>query len=187
MKIPELSAIRHRRKQLGMNQSELASAAGVSQSMIARIEAGKVDPSYSNIINIFSALEKASSGKRISVKDIMNKKIIAINMSKTVKEAAALMKKNNISQMPVLDAGFVVGAICEKDILEKFANSQDLDELATMRIHGIMEKTFPQIDKDSPIDVASMLLEYNNAVLIIDKGKLAGIITRSDMLKLLHK
>ncbi len=186
MRIPELSAIKNMRKKRRINQSELAKAAHVSQSMIARIEAGKVDPSYSKIRRIFNALESAGSGQKMSVKDVMNRKTITIPAGKTVKEAAGIMKKNNISQMPVVDAGLVVGAISEKTILEKFANSRDMDELATMRVQEIMERGFPQLDKDSPIDVVSMLLEYNNAVLVMDIGRAVGIITRSDMLKLLQ-
>jgi len=187
MRIPEISIIKNMRKQIGINQAELAKAAGVSQSLIARIESGKVDPSYSKMKDILNALEKVGKGKTLVAKDVMNRKIISINPSKTIKEAASFMKKHNISQMPVVDSDLIVGAISEKGILDKFANAADLDELGTMRVKDVMENSFPQIDKNSPLTVLSVLLEYNNAVLVVEKGKPAGIITRSDLLKLLHK
>ena len=37
------------RVQLGITQSELAKAAGVSQSLIAKLESGLVDPSFSTM------------------------------------------------------------------------------------------------------------------------------------------
>lgn len=185
MHIPELLTIKNMRKQIGLNQAELARAAGVSQSLIARIESGKVDPSYSKMKQIFSALEKLGRGKVMLAKDILNKKIISVPASKTVMEAAKIMRKHEISQLPVMDNDFVVGSISEKAMLDMFANSVDLDELINMRIKDIMENSFPQIDKNSPLGVVSLLLEYNNAVLVVDEGKPAGIITRSDLLKLL--
>jgi len=48
-----------KRKELGLTQSKLAASAGVSQSIIAKIEAGSVDPSYSVVQRLFSALERA--------------------------------------------------------------------------------------------------------------------------------
>jgi len=43
------------RVQLGITQSELAKAAGVSQSLIAKLESGLVDPSFSTMKSISEA------------------------------------------------------------------------------------------------------------------------------------
>ena len=43
----ELNEISRLRKQLGLTQAELAKLSGVSQSLIAKLEAGKIEPSYS--------------------------------------------------------------------------------------------------------------------------------------------
>src|SRR3989442_5090468 len=57
--LPSLGEIPKKRKELGLTQSRLAVSAGVSQSIIAKIEAGSVDPSYSVVQRLFSALERA--------------------------------------------------------------------------------------------------------------------------------
>src|SRR3989338_3454114 len=44
--LPELSEIGKRRRRLGVTQTQLAKLAGVSQSLIAKIEAGKVYPHF---------------------------------------------------------------------------------------------------------------------------------------------
>ena len=51
--LPTLEIIPDRRRKLGLTQSQLASLAGVSQSYIAKLEAGKIEPSYIKIKSIF--------------------------------------------------------------------------------------------------------------------------------------
>ena len=66
---PTLDDIAKRRRQLGLKQSELAKMAGVSQSLIAKLEAGTIDSSYTKVKTIFDVLErlevqnKSSSGQ----------------------------------------------------------------------------------------------------------------------------
>ena len=48
--------IRQRRKELGMNQTELAAKAEIKQATISAIELGKVDPTTSSIKKIAAAL-----------------------------------------------------------------------------------------------------------------------------------
>ena len=46
--LADLSEIRILRKQHNLTQSQLARLAGVSQSLIAKLEAGLIDPGYAN-------------------------------------------------------------------------------------------------------------------------------------------
>jgi len=61
MKPPELHDIERLRKRFGLTQEELARKAGISQSLIARVESGMVDPRYSRIAKIFVALDEMKS------------------------------------------------------------------------------------------------------------------------------
>jgi len=56
--LPSLDEIAKKRKMLGLTQKELARMAGVSQSSIAKIESGKIDPSYNKVKAIFDVLER---------------------------------------------------------------------------------------------------------------------------------
>ena len=53
----KLSEIKRLRKKLEINQKELAVRAGVSQSLIAKIEAGKIEPTYSKACGILETLK----------------------------------------------------------------------------------------------------------------------------------
>lgn len=185
MRLPELKTIRNIRKQIGINQTQLARAAGVSQSLIARIEAGKVDPSYSNAKKLFLALESVGRGKILVAKDIMSRHLATIRSNVSVKDAAKTMKSKKISQIPVVDDGIVVGSISEKTIIDKVAQGLNLDNLALVPIRDLMDEAFPQVDENSHISVISTLLEYHPAVLVTNKGRINGIVTKADLLKLM--
>ena len=59
----ELNEIKIIRKKYGLTQSKLANIANVSQSLIAKIESGRIDPTYSNAQKIFSALDTLRKDK----------------------------------------------------------------------------------------------------------------------------
>lgn len=55
---PNVEDIAKKRRQLGLKQAELAKLAGVSQSLIAKLESGTIDSSYTKVKTIFDALER---------------------------------------------------------------------------------------------------------------------------------
>ena len=55
---PSPEEIKALRKKAKLTQQELAEKAGVSQSLIARIESGTVNPRLSTLIRIMKALEE---------------------------------------------------------------------------------------------------------------------------------
>ena len=63
--LPDLDKIRQMRKRLNLSQRELAGMAGVSQSLIAKIERGTIDPSYSNVRKILSAFEEVIRRRKV--------------------------------------------------------------------------------------------------------------------------
>ncbi|MHA1431033.1 MAG: helix-turn-helix domain-containing protein, partial [Candidatus Freyarchaeota archaeon] len=54
-RLPTPEDIKRLRKKVGLTQTELAEKAGVSQSLIARIESGSVDPRLSTLQRILNA------------------------------------------------------------------------------------------------------------------------------------
>lgn len=63
----------------------------------------------------------------MKVKEVMSKRVIAINEDATLEEAAYLMERNNISGLPVVSGvGAVIGVITARDILRAFINIMGL-------------------------------------------------------------
>ena len=64
---------------------------------------------------------------KMCVRDIMQKKVISVNVDATIEEAALLMHKNKIGGMPVVsNVGAVVGVITETDIFKTFVDVMGL-------------------------------------------------------------
>src|SRR3989344_5701999 len=148
--IKEIKAVR---KKLGLTQTQLARLSGVSQSLIAKIEAGTLDPTYSNAQKIFNALEAFSKKKEIKAEEIMTPKIICLSPSDSAREAIGRMKKFEISQMPVLDNEKAVGIISETILLDAVLNKKP------QKIGDIMEDAPPVLSKDSSVSVVSDILK----------------------------
>lgn len=185
MKLPELSEILKERKKLGLMQTELAKKANVSQSLIARIESNTVDPRYSNVAQIFRALDELK-GKEIAAGEIMTKKVVGIQIGNKIEKAVKKMKQYGVSQMPVYGGDAVVGAISEEAILDQISKGVDGKILSLEPVENYMDEAFPTMSPETPLSVISALLEYNTAVMVMEKGKAKGIITKADMLKVVH-
>ena len=77
MHIPTPEELRTRRESLGLKQTELAKRAGISQSMVARIEAGNVDPRISTLNKIIVVLNSAAP-KKIKAAQIMHMPVLSV-------------------------------------------------------------------------------------------------------------
>ncbi|MGD6853229.1 MAG: CBS domain-containing protein [Candidatus Bathyarchaeia archaeon] len=183
--IPPLEDIAKRRHQLGLKQSELAKAAGVSQSLIAKLEAGTIDSSYSKVKNIFDVLERLEFKTKIQAEKLIHGEVISVQKEEPISEVVKVMKEHGISQMPVFDGKQSVGSISEKAILHQILGGQDLEVISRHPAQKIMEDAFPQINEDAPLSLITSLLQSYSAVLVSRKGEIVGIITKADLLRML--
>ncbi|HUU87689.1 MAG TPA: CBS domain-containing protein [Candidatus Glassbacteria bacterium] len=182
---PKLDEISKKRKMLGLTQNELAKLSGVSQSLIAKLESGKIDPSYTKVKTIFDVISKLEVKSKIKAERIDYNKVVSVQENELVSEAVGFMKKYGYSQLPVLNKRQVVGSISEKTILNQILAGNVLDQISKLPIKEVMEDSLPQVNEDAPLSLISSLLQVYPAVLISTKGDVVGIITKADFLKLL--
>jgi predicted transcriptional regulator len=179
LQIKDLQKIR---KVLGLTQSELAKLSGVSQSLIAKIEAGKIDPSFSKTIAIFETLQKLQLKNSKKVKNVMTKEVVLADAESSVGEVVKLMYKHAISQMPVLSGDEVIGSVSEKVLIKKLS-TEESKSLFIKRVKEVMEPPFPTVNEDTPIDLLIPMLNFYPAILVMRGRSIAGIVTRADLLK----
>jgi predicted transcriptional regulator len=175
----ELEDIKRIRKRLGITQTELSKKAGVSQSLIAKIEAAKIEPTFTNVRKIFDVLGSLTTDQ-LKASEIMIHKIIACKKTDTLSEVIELMKKHKISQLPVFDNEIPVGMVSESSILEKISDQKA--DLSNLKAGDIMEDCPPIVNPKTPSDIISSLLRLFPMVLVSDKGRIIGLITKSDLL-----
>ena len=182
---PSTEEIAHKRRQLGLRQVELAKLAGVSQSLIAKLESGRIDTSYKKVKTIFEALERIETKTKIQAGTVLHPRIIGVQTTDPVSKVVQLMKNHGYSQLPVFDGKQSVGNISEKTILRQILDGKALIQIASLPAAKIMEEAFPQVAEDAPLSLISSLLQVYSAVLVATKGTVVGIITKADLLRML--
>jgi cystathionine beta-synthase len=120
---------------------------------------------------------------KLTAHDIIAKKepqeIITIDCEKSVLEAINTIKSLNISQIPVTQAGMVIGKITESDILTALLENPSLK---SQPIKNITTNPFPFVDLTTSIDrISAMINKDNIAVLVEDNGQIE-IITQYDII-----
>ncbi len=95
------------------------------------------------------------------------------------------MTEHGYSQLPVFDGEHPVGSISEKTMLSQVLAGEDPNHISTLPVGDIMDEALPQVGENAPLSLISGLLQVYPAVLISKKGKIKGIVTKADLLRLL--
>lgn len=115
------------------------------------------------------------------VKDIMSKEVITTEPKDTVSDAIGLMKKHNISEIPITEDGEIIGMISD----EKFIERRHLP--FSTKLEHVMSKPPKINDSDSIVELCEMLLSsgYRGLPVRADKGKLVGFVSRTDIVSVI--
>ncbi|HAF86614.1 MAG TPA: hypothetical protein DCG32_09710 [Sphaerochaeta sp.] len=113
----------------------------------------------------------------------------------SISEASTLMKQEKVHRLPVLDKDKkLVGLITEKDILYASpspASSLSIHEMAyllsKLTVKKLMSKNVVTITKDTTVEEAArMMVDQDLSCLpVLEGDKLIGIVSKSDMFKIL--
>lgn len=143
----------------------------------------------------------------------MTKTVISVAPTATVAEIAHLLFDKNLSGLPVVDsARKVIGIVTEYDLmsrhmsvhiptymslLETLTSSQGstriMDELEAVRrttAEAIMTTPVVTVKEDTPVEEAARIFSDQriNPLPVVDKaGKLVGIVSRADIVKLFKR
>ncbi|MGN6212177.1 pyridoxal-phosphate dependent enzyme [Parafilimonas sp.] len=122
-------------------------------------------------------------------KDIISaregKQLVTVQPSQTVAEAVELMKKFDIENIPVMNGSGPVGSVSETGLFQKVF---DHPELKDSTVESIMEKAYPVVDFDTPVErLGSLINKGNGAVLAKDETGDYHIVTKYDVIQSLAK
>jgi acetoin utilization protein AcuB len=132
--------------------------------------------------------------RRHLVQDWMTHDPITIDPQTTLPEASRLMKECSIRRLPVVDNGRLVGIVTLGDLREASpsqATSLSIYELnyllSRLTVGEIMTREPISIAPDTSIEAAArLMLEHKIGSLpVVDANKVVGIITESDIFRLL--
>jgi len=111
----------------------------------------------------------------------MSQKIISVTPDSNLSDAISKMRKHGISQLPIVQDHKAIGTITESDILDALLNKK------SNIVEDVMESPPPVVASDSSVSVISHLFKHFQMVLVSKKGRLIGVVTKSDLLAALYK
>jgi CBS domain-containing protein len=145
----------------------------------------------------------------ILARDIMTRDVVTVPMELDLKSAALMLISHRISGAPVVDTSrMLVGVLSARDLIRQDARNLDArrngrltrDELATLadihhdfenhpashlKVMDVMTPYAVSAAEDTPaVEVAQIMCkEQVHRVLILDDGRLTGIISSMDMVR----
>lgn len=153
----------------------------------------------------------------MKVKDVMNSDVVFCKPDDTVREAAKILKENDISGAPVLEDGQLVGIVSEGDLLELLVipekgnlwlpspfevievpirellsweeTKKMLSDVGSTKVEEIMTKDVHTISSGASVEEASELMVRRriNRLPVMENDRVVGIVTRGDIIKGLAK
>ena len=106
----------------------------------------------------------------------MSSKLVTVAPRRSLADARALLAKHGIRQLPVLDGHRLVGIVTDRDLRGASARATVVGDVMTAKPFTVAP--------DTPVDEAARLLRMRkiNAVPVVDKRTLVGIVTATDVL-----
>jgi CBS domain-containing protein len=144
----------------------------------------------------------------MKARDVMTPNVVSVPADLSVPEVAKLMLDRRISAVPVVDPSeHVVGVISEGDLIRRpeldtdkprsrwlrfFMSDEDRarDFVKThgLRAKDVMSQPVVSVSPDATLtDIVDLMTSRRiKRVIVLEHGKLAGVVTRSDLLRTLH-
>ena len=129
------------------------------------------------------------------VKNWMSKPAITIDADASMHDAIKLLKDHNIKMLPVMEKGYLVGIVTDRDIKRASASdatSLEIHELlyliSKIKIREIMTKNPITVPQDYTVEeTAEILLKHKiSGVPVVDQfSDVIGTITQNDIFRIL--
>jgi cystathionine beta-synthase len=109
--------------------------------------------------------------------------MITVTEAQTVKEVLDLLRRFEISQLPVMRDDEVVGSVNDVAVMQAVFDHADIMHKP---VGEVMGRAFPMLEHDSEVGIAYKLLTMaNHAIVVTDAGKPVGVVTRQDVISFL--
>lgn len=115
------------------------------------------------------------------VRDIMEKNVITISEDTTALDAGKILKDKKISFLIVMKGEEPVGIVTERDLVRKVVAEDKAP--STIPLKDIMSKKFRWVEPSTEIEAAVQKMLNNNIrrLVVLEDGKLVGVITQTDL------
>jgi CBS domain-containing protein len=128
----------------------------------------------------------------MKVADLMTKEVLTVGRNDVLTLADDIMKTKRIRHLPVLENGRLVGIMTQRDLFHAglsnamgFGEKARKDFLVTVAVKEVMNDEVVTIEPGADVkEAARKMIEHKVGCLpVLDGGKLVGLITETDLLR----
>ncbi|OIP61841.1 MAG: hypothetical protein CO150_04875 [Nitrospirae bacterium CG_4_9_14_3_um_filter_53_35] len=170
---------------------------------------GFVDITEKDLVELYRLARKHAGNRRtghLLVEQVMTRDVVSVKLGADPHDAEALLFEHRISGLPVVDEGnHVLGVVSEQDFLHCMEDQEFLSFTDRVR-HVLHRKEYTKKTRCEKVEdlmttppitvqkgmsvnrVATILVEkkINRVPVVDEEGRLAGIVSRADLIKVLH-
>ena len=124
----------------------------------------------------------------------MTKNVRTVPPTMSLRELGELFDKNDFNSFPVVDNGNLVGLVTKLDFLKAFLFDTGhlvphYNDVMTWPVSKVMNKDIIHADPETPLTrVLELMVKLRTrGVPIVDKGKLVGVVSRTDLMHALSQ
>lgn len=124
-------------------------------------------------------------GHRATVGQVLRTKgtvptMITVAPTDAVKRAVELMREFQISQIPVVDGGELVGSVNEVAVMQLI---YDRSDIVHAEVREVMGQPFPVLGEDAEVEQAYKALSLGHSAVVVAKdGTPIGVLTKMDII-----
>ena len=96
------------------------------------------------------------------------------------------MRQADVSQLPVLDGGRLIGLIDESDLLEAIEDSKP-DKRFSQPVSAAMTAKLDTLQAGAPLDALLPVFERDQVAIVLEGHEFVGLITRIDLINYLRR
>ncbi|MFH1508644.1 MAG: CBS domain-containing protein [bacterium] len=147
----------------------------------------------------------------MEVSKIMNRNVVTVSADTPVKEVARKMVEGGYTGLPVVSGDEVIGIVTEADLIMQKSKihlphylqlldsflyledpkdlEEDLHKIIGVDAEEVMTKPVVTVNSTDTIENAATLFSEHhvNPIPVVDHGKLVGILSRNDIVRLLAR
>ena len=129
------------------------------------------------------------------VQDIMTREVITLEPGDTVATAVATLRSHRIRHLPIVENGLLVGILTDRDVkrampslLEGITQEKHEEILGSSTVSRIMTREPMTTSPLTPVKQAldAMIEHRYGALPVLEHGRVVGMLTQSDFLRLLR-
>ena len=117
----------------------------------------------------------------LAAKDAEAPSLLTVEPTTPVRIAISTLTTHDVSQLPVVRDGECIGSLSESELMGRVIENP---ALLDKPVETVMEPPYPVVDGHLDVEQATRLLSRKNAACLVrEDGRLAGIVTRYDVVR----